>query len=150
MSRRSKRNRVRLELETIRVANGGLLSPVAVVDYARDPTTALHDRFCWDDTKAARAYRIWQARKLIVDLEVIVPVGKRKRVRIQEFVSLQNDRSTEGGYRLTLDALRDVDLQAALLREAKAELDRFRAKYRTLKQLAGLIEQIDELLDGDA
>ena len=41
---------VKDELEQIRNANGGILYPKAVVDFARNPDTDLHSGFEWDDS----------------------------------------------------------------------------------------------------
>ena len=43
----------------------GLISPDAVVEAARDPRSALHRFFTWDDSAAAEMYRKVQARQLI-------------------------------------------------------------------------------------
>jgi hypothetical protein len=50
VSNRKKHEAVRAELERIRLAdNRQELRLEAVVDFARDPKTALHARFNWDD-----------------------------------------------------------------------------------------------------
>ena len=53
---------------------GGRLTAQNVVDEARDPASVLHGHFTWDDSTAADAYRLIEARQLIrrVKLEVIV------------------------------------------------------------------------------
>lgn len=43
----------------------GRLTPDAVVEDAMDPESPLHDKLEWDDTEAARQYRLEQARALI-------------------------------------------------------------------------------------
>jgi hypothetical protein len=45
------------ELRQIEQKAGGVLQPESVVDFARNPKTALHGAFTWDDTEAARKYR---------------------------------------------------------------------------------------------
>ena len=51
------------ELELIQAMDpAGLLDPRRVVDYARDPDTALHSKFEWDDSLAAEQRRLRQAR----------------------------------------------------------------------------------------
>jgi len=47
----------------------GLLNPETVVDRARNPNSSLHDHFTWDDTEAAAAFRIQEARALIKNVE---------------------------------------------------------------------------------
>ena len=54
-----QRDQIREELDRIKKSNEeGLLKAEEVVEFARNPTTALHDRFTWDDSAAARQYRL--------------------------------------------------------------------------------------------
>jgi len=109
-----------------------LLNPAQIVEFASDPKTALHSRFTWDDTAAAREYRLWQART-ILRVSVYVPEGSTEPVRA--FVSLHDDRTAKGGYRSVSDVLKDKGLRATMLAEALAELQVFQRKYRLLKEL---------------
>jgi hypothetical protein len=64
----------------------GRLEPERVVEEARDPKSPLHPFFEWDDTSAAHAHRLSQARGLIrrLKIEVIVrdvPMDVVKYVR---------------------------------------------------------------------
>ena len=45
------------EIQKIRHANGGVASPRAIVDAAREPRSPRHKAFEWDDSKAAEKYR---------------------------------------------------------------------------------------------
>lgn len=51
---------------------GLLLQPQDLIDAAEPPESELHDLFEWDDTIAARKWRLSQARKLIKSIEVII------------------------------------------------------------------------------
>lgn len=53
------------ELEAIAAKAGGHLTPIAIVDAARDRKSVLHKHFEWDDAAAAEAYRLDQARSLV-------------------------------------------------------------------------------------
>jgi hypothetical protein len=50
----------------------GKLSPLDVIDAAKNPKSPLHQYFEWDDTEAARKYRIEQARELIRTIKIEV------------------------------------------------------------------------------
>jgi hypothetical protein len=52
------------ELRIIR-SRSALLEPEQIVEFARNPSTALHSKFTWDDSVAAHQHRLWQARQLI-------------------------------------------------------------------------------------
>lgn len=129
------------ELRKIKKGNGGFLDPQKVVNYARNPATALHSKFTWDDAKAAEEYRIWQARQ-IIRLELIVIEETNEPVRA--YVSLQIDR-TGGGYRAIRDVMRDPELRGQLLDEAKADMILFRRKYGMLISLAKIFEEMDKI-----
>ena len=122
----------RKELEQIRSQSHGVLRPEDVVAFARDERTALHSAFMWDDTRAAQAYRLWQARMVI---RVCVTVRDDvKGPPIRAYVSLQEDRGKEG-YRLLTDVMSDAERRESLMAQALAELQMWQTKYRQLKQL---------------
>lgn len=109
----------------------GKLLPSAVVQAARNPDNPLHDKFCWDDTKAATEYRIWQARQLIASIEVIYDGPEEKSPC---FVSLKSDRK-DGGYRSVSDVLSDRKLHAEMIRTVIEELKSMQDRYARFKEL---------------
>ena len=134
---------VKEELELIAKRHGGCLNPEDVVAFARDKTTTLHRQFCWDDSKAAEAYRLWQARQ-VIRVHVTVLEGSDEQVRA--YVSLRQDRG-EAGYRRIVDVIADDDLRQTLLEEAYAEMSVFAKKYRVLKELSAVIDAMDKAMD---
>jgi hypothetical protein len=124
------------ELEQIRRGNGGVLRPSDVVAFAKNKKTALHSYFEWDDSKAAAAHRLEQARELI---RVVVTVLPNTQEKVNVYASLPNDRkSKDGGYRAVVDILDDEDLTAQLLDSAARDLDAFRTKYARLRKVASM------------
>lgn len=123
-------------LKRIAKKAGGILKPEEVVDAARPETSPLHSSFTWDDTEAAEAFRVWQARVLIsTTVKYINLGGKQTAVRV--FVSLTPDRQEEsGGYRITAAVLSNSEMRAQMLADALEELRRFELKYSQLKELA--------------
>lgn len=121
------------ELEIIRKKSGGLLRPEDVVEFARDESTALHAKFEWDDTEAARQFRLAQAHQI---LRVAVIVHEETKVPIRAFVSLRSDRKARIGYRAMVDVLDDADLLAQLVEDAKAELGAFAEKFDSLRKVS--------------
>ena len=133
--------RVTNELKRIAAQNGGTLKADAVVDVARDPRSVLHKYFEWNNSKAAEAHRIWQARQLIsVSVEYI---GDSK-VATPLFVSLSIDRHEGNGYRSLVNVLSDEDQRAQLLRDALHDLQRLKSKYSTLQELAQVFAAISK------
>jgi hypothetical protein len=123
------------ELQALhRTQPDGLLRASAVVDHARDPATALHRCFEWDDTRAADKYRLNQARQL---LRVAVTILPSLEEPYRAFVSLTSDRGNRagGGYRAIADVLGDVDRRERFVEQAREDVVRLQAKYRVLVAL---------------
>lgn len=119
--------------------NKPVLHPHEVVEWAKNnPESALYASFEWNDSEAAREYRLWQARRLIA-LNIVTPEGERKTV------SLVVDRNKGGGYRQIEDVVRVPELRETMLRDALNELRRVRAKYKQLQELAAVFAEIDKL-----
>ena len=141
-----KRSDLLAELERVRISNGGFLTPEAVVNSARDENSPLHPFFDWDDTEAARKWRIVQARRLI---RLSVTIIKPEVEPVRAFVSLPRDRGVNG-YRSTVQVLSDEDLREQLLECALRELQAFRRKYAMLSALKELFEVADRILGENA
>ncbi|MFH1731955.1 MAG: hypothetical protein ABIF82_09950 [Planctomycetota bacterium] len=132
-------------LEKIRISRRGVLKPAHVVAEARDPSSPLHKRFCWDDTKAAHRYRLWQARELIA---VVVQRFSADHKPVRAYVSLQDDRGTlGGGYREIRDVMSCAQTRKRLLAEALNDLRIWEERYRLLKELAPIIRAAARLRD---
>lgn len=130
---------IQRELQIVK-GNQETLKPSAIVEWAaKHKNSALHGCFQWDDTEAARQYRIWQARSLI-SLHIVTEGGERKTV------SLSIDRKMKGGgYRDIDDVVRQPELRRVMLDDALAELQRIREKYKSLKELARVFDEIEKL-----
>ncbi len=125
---------IKSELEYIRNENGGFLHPEKVVEYAKDPNSALHSRFTWDDNEAAAKYRIAEARAII---RVAVIINDKLPENTRAYVSLSADRR-EGGYRATTEVINDEILSEIMLQDCIKELTRIKLKYDKIKSLCEL------------
>lgn len=130
------------ELEQIRRRHRGIIRPEDVVAFASDPTTALHARFCWDDTKAAELYRIEQARRVIRCVVTVVDEG---RPPVRAYVSLRQDRADGDSYREIRDVLSVPDLRKMLLAQALREAEAWRQRYERLADLAPIVRAIERV-----
>lgn len=139
---------VKDELEQIRQQSGGMLRAEDVVAFAEDETTALHKHFEWDDTEAARQYRLDQARSVI---RIHVQITANDATPVRAYVSLVEDRRNPGGgYRLIDDVLADPVQRASMLATAFRDLDRFRAKYHRLSELSQVFTAMDQARESQA
>lgn len=132
------------EIETIREKNGKV-TPELVVEFAKDKKTALHGRFEWDETKAAAAYRIEQARRVLRVFVKLEDGENGNPVKVRAFISLPSDRKIGNEYRTIEDVLKNPEWRSEMLDMAKKELKSFKEKYRAFSELAGIHEEIDKL-----
>jgi hypothetical protein len=90
------------ELESIRSADpDGVLRPEDVVEFARDPKSELHRQFEWNDSEAAAAYRLTQARQIIRVRVTMLDTGDGEET-VRAYVSLY---PPSRGYEETADTL---------------------------------------------
>ena len=132
-------------LKEIAKRDGGFLRPQAVVDAARSEDSPLHGAFCWDDTEAARLYRLDQAQRLIRVFHLKMDTDNGK-TEVPVFINLSCDR--EGAkdmnpYRLTEDVMKCQDLLAVAEKDALEQLKGIRDRYQHIKRLGDVWSAID-------
>lgn len=122
----------------------GKITPQTVLEDAQDPASPLHEHFEWDDTKAAQAYRIDQARELIRSVRLVI-TNTESVVRTVAYVRDPNRAAHDPGYVNTFRLRQSPDdARAALMAElarADAAMDRAIAVARSL----GLEREINEV-----
>lgn len=123
--------------------SSGRLTAEAVVQEATSVASPLHGYFEWDDTVAAQAHRLNQARALIrVVVKYSGPENTRTLQRV--FVSLSSDRTQEGGGYRDLDSVMSVEAyRNTLLFDALQQMEYFTARFKSLTQLAGVFREMD-------
>jgi len=136
-------SKIRKELLKIAKEYNGIIQPVIVVEKARDVKNPLHSCFEWDNSKAAEAFRLEQARGLI---RTYVTVFSEETHPQDVFVSLSTDRKAGGGYRVLADVIGDADMKKILLKDALNEMVYFTKKYNRLQELASVIKVMNEVM----
>lgn len=129
-------------LEFLRQESKGELTPKDVVDDARNPNSPLHTHFEWDDSEAAEAYRLSQARNLIRSVVAIYTSADRPAQRVRAFVSVPEPGAPH--YRSTEHAMSQTKTRQMVLQRAWRELQAWRKRYAELSEFADLVEVIDE------
>jgi hypothetical protein len=131
-------------LEKIEAVHG-TLKPALVIDEARPEGSALHPLFDWDDQTAAEKYRLHQARQVISSV-VVRQVDNREIVKpISAFVNIVQDDGNR--YVSTVSAMSDDEKRAAILRNAHADLMRWRSKYQAMQEFSELFTVIDRVAE---
>jgi len=130
------------ELERLTAANQGQLTPELVLKAATSKKHRLHQFFEWDDSKAANAFRLQQARMLI---RAVAIEGEEEAEPVPAFLSV----SDKGGrsYRSHEEIMESPRLQKLILEAAKRDLVNYRQRYRRLAELfePALSEAINRL-----
>lgn len=134
---------LRQEMERIRQRNAKkILVAADVVKTARAANHPLHDRFDWDNSTAGHKYRLWQAQQLIASVRIIRDGPEEKMV--PAFVSLLPDRKHDGGgYRAVADVLKSHSLREEMVKTALSELRGVKARFDSLRELAGVWRSVD-------
>ena len=123
---------------------GNSYTPEQVVELAKDKNTELHKCFEWNDKKAAHLYRISTAKKIIQSI-VIVDESKPKdeQTHIRAIVSTNNN---DRHYEPIILTVKNQDSYEKLLKQALAELEMFKNKYKNLSELEKVFEDIEAIL----
>lgn len=121
----------------------GELNPEDVVEDAKSEDSPIHDEFEWDDTKAAKEYRLFQARRLTKSFEVVW-IEEEVEVQTVGFVSLEVDN--DASYRTSRRVLTDPEMRQQWKEQALRELRRWRNTYQHVKELQEVFDAIDGVL----
>ncbi len=121
-----------------------------VVEAAKAPTHPLHQHFEWNNTKAAAAYRLVQARNLIRSITVIRPAEDRPVMRPIYF-SLDSDRIQHGGGYQRIETIMASDaLQEEMHSAALRDLQAWARRYRTIERLTSpTVARFEQLLGAE-
>lgn len=132
-------------LERLRVRHGGQLAPRHVVSDAARKGSPLHQYFEWDDTEAARKYRLSQAAYLIRAVVIVPAPDQRPFEPVRAFVCIQGPEERARAFTHVCAAMRDEQLREKVIARAKKELQDWRKRYADLQTFAEVFDAIDSL-----
>lgn len=137
---------VRDRLEFLAQANGGVLTPAAVVEDAVDEASPLHSYLTWDDSEAAHKQRLSEARRLIRSVRIIVH-ETHVTIRPVSWVRDPDLPSAQPGYVSTRSLVTDRDRAR---RAIEAELERVGLVLKRTRDLALTLDmeaEVDAFLE---
>ena len=142
-----KKELIRARLEQLEKAGNGRLTPAAVVEDAKKPSSPLHDQFEWDKGKAAYQHWLDQARALITSVRIV----HRTETTTVSAVFYQRDPNAAGneqGY-VGIPTLRsDEDSARAALVDAFSAVGDMLRRARHLAIVLEMEGEVDALLNG--
>lgn len=120
------------------ISIGEEATPKDVVEKAEDEKTELHKCFTWDDDRAAKNWRLYEARQVMCQLVIQEDEVPADRPEVRVFYKCDG----KGGYKHTEHIVKHEDEYQALLARAYAELKAFKARYACLEELQDIFEMI--------
>jgi len=119
-----------------------ILLPEAVLACAQaNRNSELGQQFEWDDSVAAHAHRLDQARRLIKAHVIHVRTAPQK---VRAYVHLAVDGH---GYRRTTEVLKDTVRRTHLISAALKEVQSLRQRYCYLEEMKEFFEEIHDLVE---
>lgn len=112
-------------------------SAEGIVRAARSSRCIAHGLFQWNDSAAARLYRLQQARELVGSLTVEIVTLQHKREYVRAFIAAA-DRTR---YAIVCEAT--VDELDAAERRCVMEMNRMRERWRGIQLARGVVSAID-------
>ncbi len=125
-------------------APGGLLKAEDVVEAAKDASSPLHPLFEWDDSEAAKQFRIQQARQVV---RAYIRFEPRTARNVRGLVSLPSDRCATGGYRTTEQILQNDEWVAQMVAEVAAKVRSLKGQYSYLSHLDPLWVRLNTVVE---
>lgn len=119
----------------------GALTPMNLVESARDERSPLHHRFEWDDSVAAGKYRLVQASELIRKVKITYSDSQDRPQEVRAFLAMRGDEPTRSVYEPTEVVMADPFASKIQLREFERDWKAFKAKYEHLKEFAAIIRR---------
>lgn len=141
------------------------LTPAEIVTAALPNTSPLHRFFEWDDSDAARQYRLWQARHLAnswrVEIAYVDDTRSPASYSVPGLVSVVTQPQAPGedlrrAYIPITDALAQPGYRAQIVTDARRRLDYWRQRFALYQHLpefaplAGVFTAIADALAGES
>jgi len=123
------------------------LSAKTMVAVSRPEDAPLHREFEWDNEIAGEKYREEQARSIIRC--VVIETDERPNAQpVRAYVNITAEK--DGAYRPVDAVLAKRDSRALLMKQARGDMEAFRAKYLALKnELEDVFASIASVLDAE-
>lgn len=131
------------EIEALIDRHGNRVTAQLIVEAAANPASAMHDHFLWDDTEAAKRYRLTQAGALLRRFQIVRQTATR-RITVPAYVRIPD---TTNGYGRTADVIgHDWVVQQRRLRII-ASMERLRDELVNWEEFTGLAEALTAVLE---
>ena len=135
----------RSEIEKIAQQHGGIPSPEALVEAARDPGHPLHVCFNWDDASEAHRARLSRARALIREVRVHIRVENRTITSVS-YVRSPDAGPREQGYALITNITKEEKDAKSVVEMELGRVQSMIDRARGIAESLGLTEMFETRL----
>lgn len=117
----------------------GSLTPDHILEASKDETAIFHPLFTWDDSEAAKQYRLQQARMIINNVQVVtISNGEERLISVYEIVALEDGRAYKH-----INSMSSDDIEQVKARTVR-ELNGLKQKLSVYKQFEKVLVKIGE------
>ena len=129
-----RKKTVDIEAELLKIHKTyGSVSPANILQVAKRKRHPLHRFFSWDDTEAAKKWRVHQANMLIASAKVIIEPHEKRTV--SAFVSVKSDDSRKFVH--IAEAMSNDALALQIFNQLEARIDTLQDQLQSLDLLKG-------------
>ena len=114
-------------------AKRGTLTPEIVVDEASDPTHPLHHRFTWDDSEAARKWRLHEAGNLL-RVRYKADAGDDRADLRAFWVRRDETGAPTSTYEPLEEIVQDPFQRELMLRQMRRDWQSFKKRYQHMEE----------------
>jgi len=131
-------------LSSLSSKNNGNVTPEIVVNDAENPKSPLHDYFEWDDSEAAKEWRLQQARVMMRSIEVVIETSSGDaNVRAFFNVNLESDTDSMESVYVSVDrVLSEKELRKQVVAQALSEAENWSVRYKQYSELRPIVKAI--------
>ena len=139
------------EIVEVADAFGGTPPEGALMEKARDKSSALHDLFDWDQAVAAKKWWVHTERLIKAQIVYVREGTKvREQHQIRAFTNIKeidSEGNSIGVYYDTFDVINDPEKRKKLLTRAMRDMETFKKRYGLLEELSSVIDPIEAFLN---
>ena len=132
------------EIERIIERDGGV-TPEGLLKEAESADSPLHDCFEWNDTVAARMWRLEQASYVLRSIEVVIEKAEdAEPVKVRMFHSVEQDEKRF--YTTLTNARNEPELWEQVKQRALEEIQSWQRTYRHITEFEIIFEAIEKVV----
>lgn len=122
---------------------GKNVTPELLLKKAKAKRSPLHDYFEWDDTTAAKKYRIQQAAYILRSIEILIESDGDEPVRVRAFVNVNEEQKSV--YTTVTRARQEPELWEQVKEKALQELVNWQRVYKHISEFEIVFAAIEGL-----